>query len=97
MSFHCRVTRFAYIILGYLLGFLGIGIALFVHLLILCHLKSFGTPYLAPFVPVTANKGKGLFLQPAWKREYRDDFLNTKKDKKQRDISMDWKYPKKTE
>lgn len=90
-GFHCRVTRFIYIITGYLLGFLGIGLCLFVHFLILSNLKSFGYPYLQPFIPVTKDY-KGIFFSPSWKREHRADFLNTKRPKKQADISMQWKY-----
>lgn len=92
-SFHCRLLRFAYIILGYVLGFLGIGIGLFIHFLIVAGLKSFGYPYLQPYIPVTTDY-KGLLLSPMWKREKRADFLNTKRSKKQKDISMGWKYPK---
>ncbi len=91
LSFHCRLLRFVYIILGYLLGFLGISIGLFIHFLIMSSLKSFGYPYLQPYIPVTRDY-KGLLLSPAWKREHRADFLNTKRPKKQPKISMEWKY-----
>lgn len=91
LSFHCRLLRFVYIILGYLLGFLGIAIGLFIHFLIMSSLKSFGYPYLQPYIPVTRDY-KGLLLSPAWQREHRADFLNTKRPKKQPKISMEWKY-----
>lgn len=90
LSFHCRILRFAYIILGYLLGFLGICIGLFIHFLVVSSLKSFGYPYLQPYIPVTRDY-KGLLLSPAWKREHRADFLNSKRPKKQANISMGWK------
>jgi spore germination protein KA len=90
-GFHCRVSRFIYVLLGYFLGFLGIGICLFVHALILADLKSFGYSYLQPYIPVTKDY-KGLFLSPSWKREHRADFLNTKRPKKQADTSMTWKH-----
>ena len=93
LSFHCRVARFGYILFGYMLGFLGIAICLFIHLLILCSLKSFGVSYLSPYVPYTKVKEKGFFLAPIWKRENRDQFLNTQKSKKQDNISRKWKYP----
>lgn len=93
-SFHCRIVRFAYIILGYALGFLGICIGLFIHFLVVAGLKSFGYPYLQPYVPVTRDY-KGVLLSPEWKREHRADFLNTKRPKKQPKISMSWKYPNK--
>ena len=93
LGFHCRLLRFAYIVLGYLLGFLGICFGVFIHFLVLSNLKSFGYPYLQPYIPVTRDY-KGLLLSPAWKREHRADFLNTKRPKKQDEISMEWKYNK---
>ena len=94
LSFHLRIARFAYIIAGFLVGFLGIGIALFIHLIILCSLKSFGVSYLSPYIPKTAKNGKAYFLPPLWNREKRSDFLNTKRPYSQHRISMKWKYPK---
>lgn len=41
LVFHCRLLRFAYIILGYFLGFLGISIGLFVHFLVVARFKIF--------------------------------------------------------
>jgi spore germination protein KA len=90
-DFHCRIARFAYIIFGYFLGFLGIALCMFIHFLILANLKSFGYSYLQPYVPVTKDY-KGIFLSPAWKREHRADFLNTKKPNRQSKISMAWRY-----
>ncbi len=94
LSFHCRLARFAYIFSGYLLGFLGIAMVLFIHFIIMISIKSFGYSYLQPYVPITRDY-KGILLSPAWKREHRSDFLNTKKPKKQNKISMKWKYPNK--
>lgn len=60
-------------------------------------MQSFGVSYLAPLVPSTGNQSRfGLFLVPAWKRESRDAFLATKKEKKEKHISMQWKFPKST-
>lgn len=92
MSFHFRIARFWYIIAGYLAGFLGIGLTLFIHLLILTSIKSFGVSYLSPYIPVMKFNSKGFFLSPMWKREKRSDFLNTKREYKQDHISMKWKY-----
>jgi spore germination protein KA len=92
-DFHCRIARFAYIMFGYFLGFLGIAICLFIHFLILANLKSFGYSYLQPYAPVTEDY-KGIFLAPAWKREHRAEFLNTKRPKRQAKISMAWKEDK---
>ena len=41
-SFHLRFFRFAFVFLGYLAGFLGIGIGIFVYISALCDLETFG-------------------------------------------------------
>lgn len=93
LGFYCRITRFVYILLGYLAGFLGIGLGVFVNLIIMSTIKSFGVPYLQPYSPVTnISKSTSYFSKPIWKREYRSDFLNTKRPKKQKHISMKWRY-----
>lgn len=91
-GFHLRLMRFIFIILGYIAGFFGIAIGLFIYVGILSSLKSFGVPYLAPYSPVTNFNQNGHFLEPVWKRENRADYLNTKKQKSQQHISMKWKF-----
>ena len=93
LAFHCRVSRFVYIILGYFAGLLGIAIGAFVHLLIANKIKSFGVSYLDPYIPSKGKIFNGLFNSPTWKREKRADFLDTKREEKQEHISMKWKYP----
>lgn len=90
LGFYCRISRFTYLISGFLFGFLGIALVGSFHIIIACSIKSFGTPYLQPFVPMTENL-KGILLSPAWKRERRADFLNPKREFKQDKISMNWK------
>lgn len=90
-SFHLRINRFLFILLGFLAGFLGIAVGLFIYLVKLCSLRSFGVPYLAPYAPLTKEKGNGYLLEPAWKRENRSGFLATQKPKVQEPISMKWR------
>jgi len=94
-SFHFRVMRFIYLLLGFFLGFVGISIGIFIYLTILFSMSSFGVPYLSPFIPITKINNKGFLLSPSWKRETRSDFLNTKRLKKQKHISMAWKHQRK--
>lgn len=94
LSFHLRLARFIYIVLGYLAGFLGIAFGLVIHLAILASINSFGVSYLSPFSPAASSDNTGYFLSPAWKRENRRSFLNTKRQKKQEDVSMKWKNMK---
>lgn len=91
-GFHLRLMRFIFIILGYVAGFFGIGIGLFIYVCILTSLKSFGVPFMAPYTPVTNIEQNGYFLDPVWKREKRADYLDTKKVDSQEHISMKWKY-----
>lgn len=91
LSFHLRINRFIYILLGFFSGFLGIGIGLFLYLIKLCSLKSFGISYLEPYASLNKNNNNGYFLKPIWKRENRSSFLDTKNRKVQDKISMKWR------
>ncbi len=92
-SFHLRLYRFIFMFLGYCCGFLGISLGLFAYISILCDMKSFGVPYMANISPWSKTKGDSYFLPPIWKREYRAQYLDTKKDEKQEKIAMKWKFP----
>ena len=94
-SFHIRIYRFFFILLGFIAGFLGLGFGIFVYILIICSLKSFGVPYTVPYVPTSSTAGLGYFVVPIWKQEKRADYLDTKKEKAQDKISMKWKYENK--
>ena len=90
-GFHIRISRFIYILLAYMAGFLGIGLGIFVYIGIMCNLKSFGVPFMVPYAPITSKKGGGFFLSHTWKDEQRPDYLNPKKLKSQEHISRKWK------
>lgn len=91
-SFHLRLFRFLFIFLGYIAGFLGIGTGLFVYISIICDMESFGVSYSIPYSSMENFKSTGIILPPIWKREYRASYLATKRNKKQKDISMKWKF-----
>ena len=90
-SFHLRFFRFVFILLGFLAGFLGIGMGLFIYISSLCDLESFGVSYTIPYAPAVNSKNNGFMLSPIWKREDRATYLSTKKEKKQNKISMKWR------
>lgn len=93
LSFTFRIFKFMYIFLGYIAGFVGISIGIFIQLSMLASLKSFGVSYLSPYVPTTSlNTSISYFMKPIWKREKRADFLNTKRPKEEHKISMKWKF-----
>ena len=70
-GFHLRFFRFIFMILGYISGFLGISMGLFVYLSTLCSIKSFGVYFMSPFAPATNSKGNGYFIPQICKQEYR--------------------------
>lgn len=88
---HIRISRFVFIFLGYLCGFLGIALGLFVYLSMMAGTTSFGVPYMTGVSPFEKIKGNTYLLPPIWKREYRATFLRSKKEKKQDNISMKWR------
>lgn len=92
LSFHFRIMRFVYILLGSIAGSLGIAAGICIHLIVLNNLKSFGVNYLGKSVFQRNKSGNGIVLSPAYRREERSKFLKTKRPKTQNDISMKWKY-----
>lgn len=93
-GFHLRYFRFAFVLLGFMAGFLGIALGLFVYISYVCSLRSFGVSYTTPFAPTTNSKENGYLLNPIWKREYRPSYIASKREKNQAKISMKWKYHK---
>lgn len=91
-GFHLRYFRFIFILLGFMAGFLGISLGLFVYFSILCSLRSFGVSFMSPFAPASNSEGNGYFLPPIWKREYRAPYMSPKSAKKQEKIAMKWKF-----
>ena len=91
LGFHARLSRFIYILLGGITGFLGIASGIIIHLIIICGIKSFGTNYFESDILSKIKTGKGIILPPPWKRENRAEYLKTKRPKEQNEISMKWK------
>lgn len=91
-GFHLRYYRFAFILLGFMAGFLGISVGLFIYISVLCSLTSFGIPFTIPFAPATNSKGNRYLLPPIWKRENRPPYASTIRSREQDNISMKWKY-----
>ena len=95
MNFSLRIFRFIYVLAGFSAGFLGIGLVMFVQLITLSGIKSFGVDYLSPYMPITNHaRSLSLFLHPLWKAERRPDFLNAKRKYAENKISMKWKERK---
>lgn len=91
-GFHLRYLRFVFILLGFIAGFLGISLGLFVYISLLCSIKSFGVPFTVPYAPAISSKGNRYLLEPIWKREYRAPYVSPKKLKEQDKFAMKWKF-----
>lgn len=91
-SFHLRVYRFLFILIGYIAGFLGLGLGLFIYVSMLCSMKSFGVDFTSPLTPFLSMGPNGYFIKPTWKQEKRARYLEPKKPYSQPKISKKWKY-----
>ena len=92
LSFTLRLLRFVFIILAYISGFLGLGVGLYIQLISLSNLKSFGVSYFSPYVPIGNKDSRNkFFITPVWKRNKRSNFLNTKRPKAEGNKSIEWK------
>ena len=90
-SFHLRVYRFIFIFLGYIAGFLGIGLGLFVYISMLCSIKSFGVNFMSPFTSSFVTGANSYFIHSAWKHEKRASYIYPKKLIFAPKISKKWK------
>ena len=91
-SFHLRVYRFLFTLLGFCAGFVGIGAGLLVYINMLCSLKSFGVSFVSPLTSSFSSHLSSFFVKPAWKYEKRPGFILPKKKYAQPKISKKWRY-----
>ena len=60
-GFHLRITRFLFILLGYIAGFLGIALGLFIYTSYIVETKSFGVSYTLGLSPLDNVKGNDYY------------------------------------
>lgn len=84
LSFHIRLTRFIYIILGYFAGFLGIAFCFVLHLSVLASINSFGVSYLSPYSPMANKDNLRIFLASYLEKRKQKELLKYKKAKETR-------------
>ena len=89
-SFHLRVYRFVFILLGYIAGFVGIGAGLLVYFNVLCSINSFGVNYTSPLTNSLYQHYNSIFVKPAWKKEKRASFIKPIKKFAQPKLSKKW-------
>ncbi|WP_238403230.1 spore germination protein [Paenibacillus mesophilus] len=61
-----RILRFAFMGLAASFGFFGIIVGLIALVLHLCHLQSFGVPYMTPFAPFKAAEQEDSIVRVPW-------------------------------
>ena len=91
LEFQLRISRFVFMILGAIGGFLGISLGIFIYLSLLCNYKAFGISYFSSYTALNKEDNEGFFVQSIWKREKRNNNLNTNRVNKEGHISMKWK------
>ena len=91
-SFHLRVYRFIFTLLGFCAGFIGIGAGLLVYINMLCSMKSFGVSFVAPLTSSFYSNLSSVFVKPAWKNEKRPGYIFPKKKYSEPKISKKWRY-----
>lgn len=90
MSFAIRGLRFVFTALAAIFGFIGISAGLFLTLVSLASVKSFGVPLLSPLAPQTKNDPDLLLRGPLWSMEIRADHVEALDRRKQPRISRGW-------
>lgn len=88
-----RLLRFALMIFATAFGLYGVMIGIILTLVHLVNLKSFGVPYLAPFVSVSANDFKDSVVRmPIKTLVYRPEFLHINNRKRMKKMSLKNEY-----
>lgn len=85
-----RLLRLIFILLAMSMGLVGMACGLLVFTAILCSLKSFGMPYLAPVAPKTIPGGDIILRKPAHLQQRRPDELNPQDAIRQGANSRPW-------
>lgn len=94
LAFGFRFMRFFFIFLASILGFFGISIGLFILLLSLLNMRSFGVPFFAPVAPRTARSTDIVMRFPIWTQEQRPDSIQSLDPGRQPKISRTWEKEK---
>jgi spore germination protein KA len=85
-----RLVRFTLLAWAAFLGLVGVSVGLLILLLVLCNMKSFGVPYMAPLAPKTFPGFDVIARGPLYRQERRPDVLQTKDVTRQPHISRGW-------
>ena len=85
-----RQARFLFLFAAAVLGLIGVAMILFVLTVVLCSMKSFGVPYIAPIAPKTIPGMDVLVRGHIFRQEARPDELNTLEPGRQPSNAREW-------
>ncbi|MFP3126205.1 spore germination protein [Ectobacillus funiculus] len=79
MAISVRLLRFVFMLLSATYGLFGITVGLFLLVLHLASLRSFGVPYMSPFAPfIPSDQKDAMFRFPLWAMFSRPHLINQK-------------------
>jgi spore germination protein KA len=90
LAFAFRIVRIILLLLAMTMGFVGVAYGLLLLVVLLCNMKSFGVPYLAPIAPRTIAGLDIVIRGPVFRQERRPDELNPQDVVRQPPISRMW-------
>lgn len=85
-----RIIRFVFLLLAATFGLVGLSFGVLILFTVLCSMKSFGMPYLAPIAPRTQAGLDVIVRGPVFQQERRPDELNTQDTNRQPPLSRPW-------
>jgi spore germination protein KA len=90
IGFGVRLLRFALLLGAATLGFYGLAAGLFVMVLYLAGMRSFGVPYLSPVAPFRGNARDVLHRPPMFQMEMRPAYTHPLDNRRQREVVRKW-------
>ncbi len=90
LGYAVRLIRFIFLLLAATFGLVGLSFGVLILFVVLCSMKSFGRPYLAPVAPRTQSGSDVIVRGPVFQQERRPDGLNTQDDNRQPPLSRLW-------
>lgn len=96
MAMGLRIMRFVFLLLSSFMGLVGLSFGLLYLTVLLCSVKSYGVPYMAPLAPKTIAGLDIVVSGMSYRQERRPDELNSQDDWRQPHISRRWRLGKPT-
>jgi spore germination protein KA len=89
-SFTVRIIRFAMILLAAMMGFFGMAVGVFLLLLHVASLQTFGVPYLSPVGPYRPGAPDLILRGPLYRMQKRPAFVHPQNPERQPDQARQW-------